>query len=390
MAGQIIRRGDNNFMVRVFLGRDPQTGKRRYHNKTVRGPKKDAQRYLNGVLRELDLGTFVEPSTQSFGEYLDEWLKAAVKPRVSEGTLGDYTRWLDSYVRPVLGARPLVSVRAMDIQKVYAGMQERGLSASVVRNVHAVVNSALAQAVKWDKLARNPAQAVELPKLRRVEMRALSPEEAQRFLEAARGDKHYALFSFALATGMRPNEYLGLQWKDVDWQRGTATVQRVLKWRQGGGWYFKTSPKTAAGRRALTLPASTLAELSEHRRRQNEQRLKWGADWQQNDLVFCGEGGTPLTTQNLLRRHFKPILTRAGLPAETRIYDLRHTHATLLLMAGEHPKVVSERLGHASVKLTLDVYSHVLPTMQQGASEKIERMLYGGAGTLLAHKAGNG
>lgn len=210
----------------------------------------------------------------------------------------------------------------------------------------------------------------------RKEMKALSPDEATRFLTEASKDRWSALFALALVTGMRPEEYLGLQWKDVDLEKGTATIQRALVWhRKGGGWTF-IAPKTARSRRNIPLPESVAQALAAHRRRQAEARLAVGADYQNYDLVFATRDGTPIMPRNLLSRHFKPILQRAKLPLSIRLYDLRHTCATLLLAANEHPKIVSERLGHASVTLTLDTYSHVLPSMQQAATEKLERILF--------------
>ena len=174
---------------------------------------------------------------------------------------------------------------------------------------------------------------------------------------------------------MRPEEYLGLQWKDVDLERGTVAVRRALVWREKGGWYFG-EPKTARSRRSIPSPAPILRALAEHKRKQAEERLKLGPDYQHHDLVFATPEGGPLAPRNLKRRHFRPILERAKLPSDFRLYDLRHSCATLLLAAGEHPKVVSERLGHATIILTLDVYSHVLPTMQEAASTKLENILF--------------
>lgn len=373
--GQIIERGDNKHLVRIYLGTDETNGTRRYHNKTIRGTKKDAQRYLNGVLRELDLGTFVEPAGETLNAFLDHWLKAAAKPRLRERTFDDYTALLRRYVREALGSKKLSHLRPLDIQQVYSEMQERGLSARIVRYTHAVLSSALKQAVRWGMLTRNPASLVQLPKQTRTEMRSLSGEEAGQFLKALAGNPYAVLFKFALATGMRPEEYFALQWKDVDLTHGTVTVQRALIWRKGGGWYFE-EPKTARSRRTIPLPVSLSKELREHKRRQNEERLRLGSAWEVNDLVFCTAFGTPLSLQNLSVRHFKPAIKAAGLPKTIRLYDLRHSCATLLLLAGENPKVVSERLGHASITLTLDTYSHVLPDMQRGAAEKLERVLF--------------
>lgn len=261
-------------------------------------------------------------------------------------------------------------------------MLERGLSARVVRYTHAVLSSALKQAVRWNILYRNPAECVQLPKLARKEMKALTTEECGRFLAVLNEDRHHALFALALSTGMRPEEYLGLQWIDVDLGKSTLIVRRALVWRtKGGGWYF-TEPKTSRSRRTIPLPISMVVALTEHKRRQSQERLRLGSEWQDNGLVFTTFLGTPLNISNLTAKHFKPALKRAGLPKTIRLYDLRHTCATLLLSAGENPKVVSERLGHAGITLTLDVYSHVLPNMQKAATDKLESILFRRTGTL--------
>lgn len=377
MAGQIIKRGERTWLVRIFLGRDAN-GKQMFHRKTIHGTKKDAETYRNKVARDRDMGTFVEPAVLAVKDYLDRWLQTAARPRLRERTFADYSELLKRYVRPALGEKRLCDVRPLDIQSLYASMLDRGLSARSVRYTHAVLSSALKQAVRWNMLAQNPAAKVELPRESRKEMKALTAEETERFLKAAKGDRYYILFALALATGMRPEEYLALQWKDIDLECGTIIVQRALVWhRKGGGWTF-TAPKTTRSRRSIPLPESLSGFLKAHRRLQSEARFKAGATYQNNDLVFATRGGTPILPRNLLLRHFKPILTAAKLPSSVRLYDLRHTCATLLLAANEHPKVVSERLDHASVTLTLDTYSHVLPTMQQAATEKLEKILFAG------------
>lgn len=394
MAGQIIKRGDNVWLVRIFRGRDAQ-GKRRYLNKTIKGKKRDATDYLSQTLTAISTGTFVESSPLTIDAYLDKWLEAAARPRVTERTFESYEWLLKNYVRPAIGELRLSDLRPLDIQSLYSHMAAPklkkgeaaqlgityglGLSARSIRYTHSVLSSALKQAVRWRMLAQNPCEAVELPRMARREMQAFSPDEAASFLTAATSDPHAVLFAFALATGMRPEEYLALKWSDLDMQKGAATVRRTLVWRKGGGWYYG-EPKTARSRRTVPFPASILRQLSEHRRKQAEARLKAGAQYQNNDLVFATSEGTPHSLRNLTERHFRPILKRAKLSASFRLYDLRHSCATLLLSAGENPKVVSERLGHASVVLTLDTYSHVLPTMQEAATEKLESLLFKGRG----------
>lgn len=380
MAGQVIPRGERIWLVRVFLGRDPSTNKRHYHNHTIHGSKKDAQRYLNGVLREKDLGTFIEPSSMTLNEYLNHWLETAAKPKLRERTYIEYKALLQRYVRPNLGGKKLSDIHPVNIQALYTELQKK-LSARTIRYTHAVISSAFKQAVKWRMMAINPASLVELPKQVKKEMKALSPEDAKRFLQVSSQERLGFLFAFVLNTGLRPSEYLGLQWKDIDLEKGVLMVQRSLVWRsKGQGWYF-TEPKTLRSRRNIPLPSLLARSLVEYKRKQAEERLKMGPKYQNNDLVFATSEGTPFMPRNVIR-YFKEALKRAGLPITMRLYDLRHSCATLLLAANENPKVVAERLGHASITLTLDTYSHVLPSMQKAASEKLEQILLSKTGTL--------
>lgn len=379
MAGQIIKRGDT-WLIRAFLGRD-QKGKRKFQNKTVKGTKKDAQKALNSMLRDADLGLLGNSQRQTLNEYLDIWLETIAKPRLHNRTFKDYGDLLRRYVRESLGNIKLSELKAVHIQKLYGEMLERGLSPRIVRYTHATLSSALKEAVKLDILPRSVATLVQLPKKIQKEMDVLSKDESILFLQTLEGERFETLFSFALASGMRCQEYLGLQWKDINFEQGTATVQRAVVWhRTGGGWEF-SQPKTAKSRRTIPLPSSVMKELRRHRIRQNEERLKLGAAWHQNDLVFPSEIGTPLNPPNVTR-HFKRILKKAEIRTSIRLYDLRHTTATLLLQAGINPKIVSERLGHSTIVLTLDVYSHVLPNMQRDASDQLEQMLFQKNGTL--------
>lgn len=374
--GQIEKRGPGRYMVRVPLGTDHKTGKRLYHNHTVHGRLRDAEKYLTAKTRELDLGVFIEPTKMTLGEYLDEWL-AIARQRVTRRTADGYEGQFDRYIREPLGKVRLTNLRASDIQKVYGGMIERGLSARSVRNAHAPLSGALEYAVKVGHIHRNPAELVELPKIERIERRFFSPEEAGRFLLACAKMPNGLIFEFSVMTGMRNQEYLALQWRDVDFERGTVTINRALEYHRGE-WRFKET-KTARSRRCLPLPGPLMEKLRQHKRTQSEARLMVGSLWQNYDLVFCTEIGTPHQYPNLTYRYFRPILEAAGFPRsedKVRMYDLRHSHASLLLAAEENLKVVSERLGHASIRLTADIYSHVSIGMQQGATDKLEEMLY--------------
>lgn len=376
MAGQLVKRGDNNYTLRVYLGRDG-SGKRRYINKTFKGNKKKAQEALNSMLHAGDLGTLTEPTKTTLGEYLDEWLETAATPRVRSRTLDGYKYLVEKYIKPELGSLRLHKVSPLDIQKLYTSLLAKGLSPKTVRHVHGVLRGSLNQAVKWRLLVLNPALAVDLPRQRKKEMKAFSAEEAGKFLKHAAEDRWGVLFWVAVTTGMRPGEYLGLKWQDIDLDKGVVAVRRtIVAHPKGGGWDF-AEPKTAQSARSIPLPPSVTKALAEHKKEQAAERLKAGPKYAGHDLVFATEKGEPINQPNLVNRHFKPILENAGLSLDYRLYDLRHSCATLLLAQGEHPKVVSERLGHASVTLTLDTYSHVLPTMQQQAAERLEGVLFG-------------
>lgn len=245
-------------------------------------------------------------------------------------------------------------------------MLDEGKSARTVRLTHTILKNALQQAVKWNKINRNPCDVVELPRQERKEMRCLTPDQAAAFMEAAIYSPWKAFFSLMLASGMRPGEALGLKWSDVDFDKKRVIVSRSLTRKKGGGWELQ-EPKTNRSRRTIPLPPTVMEDLREHRRLQKVVKI--------NGFVFAADNGEPMNDKNIFRRHFKPLLKEANLP-DIRLYDLRHTCATLLLAAGENPKVVSERLGHASITLTLDTYSHVLPDMQQAAAEKLESILF--------------
>ena len=373
MAKQICRYVERDGKIYARVSYTDSSGKRRQIWRRAES-KSDAKEIAKKIERELDeFGSEVFEHQQTLDEYLDRWL-ATIKHAVSEKTYDDYESLLRRHVRPVLGKKILSKIKPLDLQGLIDRLRERGLSARTVRYTHTIVSSALKQAVKWRLLTHNPAQYVELPKIQQREMQSLSQETALKFLATLPQDKYGLLFELALITGMRPEEYLALKWSDINFTNGTVTVNRVLfRKREGGGWYFK-EPKTKKSKRTIPLSSRLMQALSNHKRVQAKERLKAGPEWQDNDLVFASEIGTPLSLRNLERRHFKPLLRKAELP-DIRLYDLRHSCATLLLAAGENPKVVSERLGHASIVLTLDIYSHVLPSMQKAATEKLEAVL---------------
>jgi integrase len=374
--GQITSKGNNKWLVRIYLGED-SSGKRRYSSKMIVGKIGDAKKALTALSREKDLGVFIEPSNQTINEFFNKWLATSAKQRVSEATFVSYESTLRTHIRPRIGTKKVSQIRLMDMQKIYGELLESGLSARTVRYAHAISSMAFKQAVKWGILARNPCEYADLPKQQRKETKAFSPEQANRFLEVARKTKHGIIFEFALMSGMRPEEYLALKWTDIDFERSSATIRRALVWNAKGGGFKLLEPKTKQSRRTVMLPVSLMNMLKKYKLRQSEYRISLGAAYENFDLVFASEVGGPIHYRNLTQRYYEKILKEAGLEKEGFVlYSLRHSCATLLLIANTNPKVVSERLGHTSVKMTLDTYTHVLPSMQRDATDRLESLLY--------------
>jgi len=374
--GQKIRRGERKWLLRTFIGRDAQ-GKRRYRSETFLGSSKDADKKLRQMLE----GKSASDARIFLDDYLDQWLAGQLE--IGQRTLSDYSALLKAYVRPTLGLFRLSDIRSSDVKKLYKSLLEKGLSARTVRYVHTVLSKALKEA---ECLDASPTSKVKLPKLPKPKPRFLVAAEVNKFLEAASVDRLHALFVVAVHSGMRPSELLGLRWGDINLDTGLVSIQRGLTWNRKGGGYRMGGLKTDASQRCIVLPASVLQVLNKHRVAQHEERLSRGKDYQNQDLVFCTSIGTPLQPRNVIGRHLKPILCKAFCDGpheagkhkvDIRWYDLRHTTASVLLSAGTNPKIVAEKLGHSSVNLTLNVYSHTIPSMQHEAAGDLERALAG-------------
>ena len=383
MAQIIERKRDEKYLVIVFTGRDAQ-GKRTYYRKMFCGTKRAAEKFARDKEAAHDKGLPLEPQTLTVNEFLDRWLKHSQK-HVRPNSHTWYSWLLEKYVRPTLGNCRLAQIKPLDIEDLYARLLEQGLSGRTVRHVHARLCTAFKQAMKWEVLLKNPAALATAPAIDEQEMQFLKPDEAARFITATYDDAALGvLLRFALATGMRPEEYLGLQWKDLELngaKRGVAHVRRAAVWLLTGGWEFGKL-KSKASARDVYFPASLVRELLEHRRRQMEERLKLGEHYENHDLVFATKLGTPFHRKHITTYHFKPALRRAELSETIRLYDLRHSYVTLSLLSSVKPKVVSEQAGHSSVEFTLDHYAHVLPEEREGASDKLETLLFSGVGTL--------
>jgi integrase len=276
------------------------------------------------------------------------------------------------HVISTLGKIPLAKLTPQRLQALYADRLASGRSPTTVRSIHAVLHTALEAAVKWGLVARNVSDLVSAPRPHRKEMLVLNRDQARTFLDIAQGDRLQALYVTALTCGMREGELLALRWRDVDLEAGHLQVRNTLQ-KLPGQPPVIAPVKTDYSRRKINLSATAAEALGAHRTRQIEERLAKGPAWEDWELVFCTTTGTPLNGKSLLQRGLRPLLKRADLPP-LRVHDLRHSCATLLLLQGVHPKIVSEMLGHASVAITLQIYSHVLPDMQKQATEAMDRL----------------
>ncbi len=349
-------------------------GKRQQKWVTVK-TKKEADALAAQMTVAVENGTFLEADAKKLtvNEYLTQWLEMkaqSLKPSAHRR----YRENIDSHVRPFLGKTKLAKLSGLHIQSFYADRLKAGYSPSTVNLLHNILHGAMKGAVRLRLIATNPTEMVDPPRPNNPEMQAWNAQQASAFLAVADQHEWTALWRLAITTGARRGELLGLKWEDIDWAQNALSIRRTLSRGEKGGFEFGT-PKTQKGKRKVELTASVIAILQVHRRKQLETRLARGTAYQDQGLVFANPIGQPLHP-NTVRNQFLKLVAQAGVPA-IRIHDIRHTHATLMLANGENPKVVSERLGHANIGITLDRYSHVTPTMQREAANRLDKLLEG-------------
>lgn len=342
--------------------------------KSVYGRKyKDVQKKLAEAMGDAARGIVFNDENMTISEYMTRWLEDSAKGDLAPRTYHNYRLQIRKHISPTIGRLKLSKLTAAHVQSLYAAKLREGLKPASVRYIHAVLHRGLEQAVRFSLIPFNPAARVDPPKVRQEEITPLDSEQARVFLEAAKDDKFDALYVLSLTVGLRMGEALGLKWSDINLDANTLRVNRQLhRIRDGGGLVF-SEPKNAS-RRTIDLPQRAVEALRNHRKRQAEEQLRAGAVWANNDLVFPTTIGSPLDAQNVVNRHFKPLLKRSGLP-NIRWHDLRHTAATLLLSRGTHPKLVQHLLGHASITMTLDRYSHWIPSMGRATASAMDDVL---------------
>jgi integrase len=364
--GSVYRRKDGRWVAAIPL--EDGKKKRIYCKK-----QSEALKALQQAMHAKMQGALITTEDQTLHDFLTLWLQDTAQHAVREKTYIGYRQLIELHVLPLLGKVKLQKLGPQHLQRLYNTKREEGYSPQTVQHIHRLLHRALKDAVRWNLVPRNVCDLVDTPHVPKKEMQALTPEQAQQLLDAARDDPLEALYVLALNTGMREGELLALQWKDIDFKRGKLQVKRKIMRLPKKGFVI-SEPKTARSKRSIPLAPLTLEALKRHRLRQYEQRQEAGPLWDEQDLVFCNSMGRPIEVGNMLRRSFRPLLAKAGLP-RIRFHDLRHSCATLLLTMEVHPKVVQERLGHSQISVTLDMYSHVLPSMQEDATRRLETLL---------------
>ena len=327
---------------------------------------------LAKALSDRESGLNFDAEGLKLGEYLSRWLEDSVKDTVRNTTYARYEQISRTHIVPMLGSVKLKTLSPTHVRSLYKEKLS-SLSPRTVQYIHVTLHKALKQAVNDGLIPRNATEAVKPPQVRRKEIRPLTPEQVKVLLDAASGDRLEGLYTLAVHTGLRQGELLGLKWEDVDLESGSLHVKRTLTTARGGPRL--AAPKTKSSRRRVSLTRGAVDALRAHLARQLEEIDRAGSLWQENGLVFASEIGEPLDRRDLTSRRFKPLLKRAKLSEKTRFHDLRHTCATLLLTKNVNPKIVSEMLGHATIAITLDTYSHVLPNMQDSAARALEEAL---------------
>lgn len=374
--GTITQRADGRWMARMDAGYNGEGTRQR---KAVYGAtKREVVDKLRELIREREQGTLAAGRTPTVGQFLEQWL-TAVEPSVRYATLERYSGLCRTHLIPGLGRTRLDRLTPADVEAFCARKLSEGLSQRSVHHLRAVLRTALNRALRWGMVTRNVAALAEPIRVESRPYQVLDPQQARAFLDAVRGDRLEALYTVALALGLRQGEALGLRWQDVDLERGRLTVAYALqRQKTDPGEPAKpvlVEPKTERSRRTLALPATVLSALREHRSRQLQERLIAGSAWEEYGFIFTTTTGRPLLNTYLLRL-FHAHLERAGLP-RMRFHELRHSAASLLIAQGVPLKTVSTVLGHSTITLTSDVYGHLFQDAQREAANAMDRALGG-------------
>jgi integrase len=362
---------NGRYKARYFAGYDSQ-GKRRYPALTF-DTQGDAIKWRTAQVAAKHSGRHTETHGLTVSQFLDQWL-AMKAQTLRENSLAMYQNYVTAYIKPHVGSIRLARLRPTQVETMQAELL-KDVSGSTAGLARVILNGAMKKAVRLRLIPINPVEGTDPPKRNKSIRYALTVEEALKFLEACETSKFGLAMVFALHTGLRPEELLGLCWPDLELDgRGVVHVWRVMhQLRGGGGGWRWHEPKSKSGKRSVVFPSHIAVKLIDHRRQQLERKMRMGQHWQSNELVFCSSLGTPIKIC-ALQQEFKSTLKRAKLPASLRLYDLRHSFVTFSLVAGVDAKTVSYEAGHSDVGFTLQTYGSVLTEMRESASDKREEL----------------
>ncbi|MBA2678102.1 MAG: site-specific integrase [Ktedonobacteraceae bacterium] len=365
--GSIYKRDDGRWVAVLNLGYVDGKRKRKYLYGDTR---KEVQEQLNAALHDQQHNMLIVNDKMTVEQYMRKWLDEVVQPpRKRIRTHHLYDENVRLYINPMLGKIAISKLTPLEVQGFVNALVARGYKPRTVQIAHGILRNALNQALRWGMVQRNVASLVTLPQAQKVEQKFLTPEEARILLDHIKGERLEALFTVALALGLRKSEALGIRWQDINFERKTATVQVELVYNKKK--YTLEPLKTANGRRLLALPQFAVDALLTHRENQAQDQVYLGEHWH-NDfgLVFATSLGTPLSSRNVTRS-FHRLLAEAGLE-RMRFYDMRHTCASLLLAQGVPLRVVMEILGHSQISLTANTYTHVIQPLVTDAASRLD------------------
>ncbi|WP_246946149.1 site-specific integrase [Bacillus pinisoli] len=367
MRGSVKKDGKSWYYI--FTLSNDNKGNRKQKKKRGFKTKKEAEKALAEAINAINKGTYIEPSVILYKDYLNQWFSTK-QNGIGVQTAEVYKNYIRGRIIPNLGDYTLSKLTTIHLQSYINSLTEEGLSSATVRKIYEIIRNSLEHAVDFELVPKNVAVKVKLPKGNKKEINVWNEEEVNKFLKVAKDDSCYIVFYLALMTGMRQGELLGLRWKDVDLNKGLIRIKQTLS---HDGKTFINGAKTKSSLRTINLSTSATKVLKAHKLRVSKVKLSHGPNYQDYDLVACTQSGTPFNPANV-RRNLKRIIKAANLP-DIRFHDLRHTHATILLSNGINVKVISERLGHSNIKVTLDTYSHVLPSMQEEVVLKLDEII---------------
>lgn len=373
MKGYIRKRGDK-YSFTVDIGKDPRTGKRK--QKTVSGfrTKKEAQAALAELVTDVEKGNYVEPVKRKFEDFALHYIETIYVNRVKRSSYETAHNVIKTHIIPFFRNVDINDIDQFLVHEFYSLKMKEGYSSNYIQRMHEMIRLLLRVAFKWELMQKDIASLIQAPRIQKKTMNVWTIGQVNEFLKFTKHSRYHPVYFLAAYTGMRKGEILGLTWDDVNFEEKTISINKTLYHIKDE--FLLQEPKTSSSVRTIHIDDDIIRVLKKQKVKQNLERLKYGGVYKEHNMVFAQETGefvNPPGVNGLFTRFIK----QSGLP-RIRFHDLRHTHATILLQMGVNPKLVAERLGHSSVNITLDTYSHVLPSMKKDLTEQFSKVMKGG------------